>query len=186
MQDVGGDAAGAPFAVDCGRGAVDLDGDVVRMDLGPNAVEQDATLPPDRTCRGGRMATPEQELRERLDDRPAVLAANLLAAVGDVKRCGQDGFRVLGGTAATEEGGEHRPPRLRVRRFAIHDGPGEKALLIRRVGEEGGRPRNEGVCLDPSVDNGPGVWRRILESHGRSSTADRTICGNVDSQSIAR
>ena len=90
VEDVRRDAAGAPLAVDRGRGALDLDRDVVRVDLGPDAVEQDPPLAPDRRRRGGRVAAPQEQLGERLDDRAAVLAADLLAALGDGERGGED------------------------------------------------------------------------------------------------
>ncbi len=48
VEDVGVDPAGAPLAVDRLGRPGRLDGDVVRVDLGPDAIEQDPALPSDR------------------------------------------------------------------------------------------------------------------------------------------
>ena len=54
MEDVGVDPAGAPLAVDRLGAPARLDGDVVRVDLRPDAVEQDPPLAADGGRRRGR------------------------------------------------------------------------------------------------------------------------------------
>ena len=92
VQDVRVDAARAPLAVVRLGRAGSLHGDVVRVDLRGDAIEQDPPLAPDglRARRAGPAAG-----GELLDDRAADLAADLLAAVGDLERGGQDRFAPL-------------------------------------------------------------------------------------------
>ena len=96
---------------------LDLDRDVVRVDLGPDAVEQDPPLAPDRRRRCIRVAAPQQQLGERLDDRAAVLAADLLAALGDRQRGGEDRLGSLVSVwPVANSDGNIDPPRIRVGR----------------------------------------------------------------------
>ena len=94
------DPARAPLAVPGLGRAVGLDRHVVRVDLGRDAVEQDPPLAPDG--RGDRRAAPGQQARgDRLDDRAADLAADLLAAIGDLERDRQDRLGAARSTAGT-------------------------------------------------------------------------------------
>ena len=134
----------------------------------------------------------EQEPRgQLLDDRAADLAADLLAALGDLERRGQDG---LGRARArrrrhrrAEEGREHG----RSSRAASVVSPFITARASTRwagvgVGQQVGGAGDERVGLDARIDDGPPVTRRVLEPHGVSPRATSVTCGNVDSQSIAR
>ena len=96
VEDVGVDAARAPLAVVRLGRAVALDGHVVRVDLGPDAVEQDAALAADGV---GPDPAGEETCGQLLDERAADLAADLLAAVGDGQRGREDrlGAGRLGG-----------------------------------------------------------------------------------------
>src|SRR5439155_27039746 len=73
VEDVGGDPPRAPLAVDRLARPGRLDGHVVRMDLGADAVEQDSPLAADRRARGrpAAPATPADPPRARPDDRAA-------------------------------------------------------------------------------------------------------------------
>ena len=78
VEDVGVDPARTPLAVPRFLAAGRLDGQVVRVDLGRDAVEEHPTL----AANGGRARSPgNQHLRERLDERPPELAAHLLTAL---------------------------------------------------------------------------------------------------------
>src|SRR5204863_1633946 len=94
VEDIRVDPSRAPFAVErlCGAGC--LDRHVVGMDLGPDAVEQDPALAPDSIATGTGAAG-DQQLRQALDDRPADLRADLLAALRDLERGRKDGLAPL-------------------------------------------------------------------------------------------
>ena len=188
VEDVGVDAAGAPLAVVRLGRAVALDGHVVRVDLGPDAIEQDAALAADGLGPG---PAGEETRGQLLDEGSADLAADLLAAVGDGQRRREDrlgagGIAVVRRRLGPEQRREHGPPAVGLGRLAVHDGAREDAFGEGRVGEQVRRARDRRVRLDPGVDHRPGVLRRVLEPHGRSPIASSTTCGNVDSQSIAR
>src|SRR4029078_2227577 len=68
----------------------------------------------------------------------------------------------------------------------VHHRPGKQPLAARRGGEEVGGARDERGGLDPGVDHGPAVLRRVLESHPSTPMARRKTWGKVDSQSMAR
>ena len=125
-----------------------------------------------------------------LDERAADLAADLLAAVGDLQRRGQDRLgadAVAGRSAAApnrvgnivrQVAGSVVSPFITARARTRCAGRG--------VGEQVGGAADERIGLDARVDDGPAVACRVLEPHGRSPSATRTTCGNVDSQSMAR
>jgi hypothetical protein len=139
---------------------------------------QDPALAADRGRRCCRQPGPQQALRQRLDDRAAELAPDLLAAVGDGQRDLEDlfgtparGFVVL----LPEQRREHRPPRFGIRRLAIHHRPGEDALLERRARQQLRRAGDERVRLDSRVDDRARVGRGILEPHDGKLTAARRV-----------
>ena len=167
MKDVGVDPAGSPFAVVRLGGRLPLDRHVVRVDLGPNAVEQDPSLTPHRSA-GTRRASscavssstiaPRNWLRT-CSPRPATAS--------ETSRIASDRARVLG---------EHGPKSVgnivrhasRIGRFAVHDRPGKHPLGQGGIGQEVRGARNERIRLDPGIDHGPRVASGVLEPHGRS------------------
>ena len=178
VEDVRVDAPGAPFAVDRLGGTPFLDGHVVGMDLGTNAVEEDPTLATDprHGPRSKAGTTADQQLGHRFDDRASELRANLLAAIGHGEGGGQDGLaagalRSLGRRGRSEEAREHRSPGALVGGHPVHHRASENPLVVGGVREERGNPGNERVGLDPGVDHGAGVRRCVLEPHRR------IVCG---------
>ena len=116
VQDVGVDPPRAPLAVDRLGGAGGLDGDVVRVDLGPDPVEQDPPLAADGGPGDESRPAADESLGELLDDRAAELGADLLAALGDLERCGEDrlapsALGTFGGGGRPEQAREHAPAR---------------------------------------------------------------------------
>ena len=167
--------------------AVPLDGDVVRMDLGAHAVEQDPSLAADGdSCR----AASEQARGQLLDDRAAELAADRLAAFGDLEGDVEQRLSALTRSSAprrrSEQRREHRPPGGAFGRLAVHHGTRHDAHRRLRVREQVRGSCDERIGLDAGVDDRSPVASRILEPHGRSPRAMRATWGTVESQSIAR
>src|SRR5207247_4340550 len=97
VEDGGADPPCTPLAVVRLGGVRCLEGDVVRMDLRADAVEEDAPLAAYIARRGCTPA--EQAFCDRLHDRPAELVAHLVAVVGNLERRGEDGLGTLVGEA---------------------------------------------------------------------------------------
>ena len=174
---------------------VRLDGHVVRVDLGPDAVEQDPPLAPDRAVAGradrrraARIAVSDSTIAPRTCDRTCSPRSATSSADGEDRLAPRPvAVRARAGRRGlAEQGRDHRPPRRGVGRHPVHHGAGQDPLVRTGVGEEGRRAGDEGLGLDAGVDDGAGVRRGVLEPHGRSPSAIRRSCGNVDSQSIAR
>ena len=140
VQHVGADPARAPFAVVRLVPGFPLDGHVVRMDLGANAVEQD---PPFAADGVGPHPPREESRRQLLHDGAADLAADRLTTIRDLERHGQDR---LGPCAlvlrhgSAEQAREHDPPRSGVGRLAVHRRTGKDAHRWRGARKEVGGP----------------------------------------------
>ena len=151
-------------------------------------VEQDPPLAADRV---GPDAAGEELRGQLLDERAADLAADLLAAVGDRQRRGEDRLRarafvgVAGRRDPNSVGNIARQPSGSVVSPFITARASTRWAGVASASSAGGAS-DERVGLDPRVDDRPGVAGRVLEPHGRSPIASRTTCGNVDSQSMAR
>ena len=191
VEDVRVDPARAPLAIPGLGSAGNLDRHVVRVDLGRDPVEQDPPLAPDG--RGaGCAASGQQPRRDRLDDRAAELAADLVAAIGDLERDRQDSLgrgQPVGRYVPAEQAREHPAPRRRVGPLAVHHGAGEEALGRTDIGQQGRGSGHERIRLDRRVDDCPAISRGVLKPHRAqpgSPRASSTTWGNVDSQSIAR
>ena len=127
---------------------------------------------------------------ERLDDRAADLAADLLAAVGDLERDRQDRL----GRARARPAGTSRPNRLgNIRRHAA--GSVRSPFITARARTRSGRSASassaagaghERVGLDRRVDDRPTVAGRVLEAHpGPLSPARRGRAGRPGGTSTA-
>src|SRR4029079_15786984 len=186
VEDVVADPAGPPPAVVRLAGAVALDGDVVGMDLGAYSIEEDPSLAADR---GDWHATGKQPPGELLDDRSAELAADGFPSSGDLEgdveqRIGAIADRLV--RRRPEEGREQPGPGRSIRRLAVHDRARHHAQRGIAVVEHVRGAPDQRIGLDAGIYDRPPIASGILEPHGRSPRAMSAICGNVESQSIAR
>ena len=156
--------------------------------ISADAVEQD------RAARGGRRRRrpgARAAAGERLDDRAAELAADLLAAVGDLEATPRGSPRTGSRSAAGRRSApksvgnivRHAPGRC-VSPF-ITARASTRCAGVASASSVGGA-RDQRVGLDPRVDDGPAVAAASWNLTAARAEASRTTCGKVDSQSIAR
>ena len=117
VEDVGRDAARTPLAVPRLGGSVALDRDVVGVDLGTHAIEQDAPLAPN-----GALPDPSRQeaFGQGLDDRPAQLVTDLIAVVGDLQRDRDVALKVLRSELSTASGAERFDREIRIAARLVH------------------------------------------------------------------
>ena len=173
VQHVGADPARAPLAVvGLGRAGA-LDRHVVRVDLGGDAIEQDAPLASD-----GLGADPACE-QDRAVSASTIAPRNWLRTCsprsatssetredglgrGRASAAGTSGPNSVGNIVRQASGSVVSPfmtARARTRSAAVASASSVAARATERIG------------LDARVDHGAGIAGRVLEPHGRSPSA---------------